>query len=98
MGVIKKGADFVSEKITGKSSQNDEKDFVQSTRPKTPDEQSLLSPFERGVEPEFAYVSFFFLLSLSLSLCVYKPSSYVFRYEDTAIDNITGTKPQSPRE
>ena len=98
MGVIKKGVDFVSEKITGKSSQNDEKDFVQSTRPKTPDEQSLLSPFERGVEPEFAYVSFFFLLSLSLSLCVYKPSSYVFRYEDTAIDNITGTKPQSPRE
>ena len=50
--------------------------------------KALLAPIN---ETDFFY-------SLSLSLYVYKPSSYVFRYEDTAIDNITGTKPQSPRE
>ena len=61
----------MSEKITGKevkkpSQKEDEKDFVQNTMSsKAPDEQTLLSPFERGVEPEFAYV-FFSLSVLSL--------------------------------
>eukprot|EP00938_MAST-03A_sp_MAST-3A-sp1_P006939 g6939.t1 len=73
VSAIKKGVEFVSEKITGKEvkssheEEDDEKDFVQNTMSsKAPDEQTLLSPFERGVEPEFAY-------------------------EDTAIDNITGS-------
>ena len=70
VSAIKKGVEFVSEKITGKevkkpSQKEDEKDFVQNTTTsKTPDEQTLLSPFERGVEPEFAYVFNFFSLSV----------------------------------
>ena len=61
----------MSEKITGKEvksshkEEEDEKDFVQNTMSsKAPDEQTLLSPFERGVEPEFAYVFNFSLSSL----------------------------------
>ena len=72
VSAIKKGVEFVSEKITGKEvksshkEEDDEKDFVQNTMSsKAPDEQTLLSPFERGVEPEFAYV-FFSLSVLSL--------------------------------
>ena len=84
----------MSEKITGKevkkpSQKEDEKDFVQNTTSsKTPDEQTLLSPFERGVEPEFAYVFNFFSLCL---LYITHNFFYELRYEDTAIDNITGS-------
>ena len=71
----------MSEKITGKevkkpSQKEDEKDFVQNTTSsKTPDEQTLLSPFERGVEPEFAYVFHFFLSVFSTSLTTFFTNS-----------------------
>ena len=66
VSAIKKGVTFVSEKVSGKEPGFDDDKEDENVSSKSPDEQSLLSPFERGVEPEFAY-------------------------EDTAIDNITGT-------